>query len=104
MNCAELGTSAAAGSGEGALLSLPAAQPWSCLHPPPGVQRARTGAKLSPDAQQLCPPGNAPGLEEGVQPGAAPQGAGAAWGAASLRVLGFTELRGRAQPRMPREK
>lgn len=53
--------------GEGSLLSLPAAQPWSCHHPQHGVQRAQIPAKLSPAAQQPRPLGNAWAVEEGVQ-------------------------------------
>lgn len=84
MNATELSTSPAAGSWEGALLSLHAAQPWGHHYPQPGLQKPHICAKLSPAVQQPCPQGSARVREEGVQPCAAPQGAGALWGAGSL--------------------
>lgn len=84
LNATELSTSPAAGSREGALLSLHTAQPWSHRYLQPGLQKPRICAKLSPAVQQPCPQGSARAREEGVQPCAAPQGAGALWGAGSL--------------------
>lgn len=66
MNATELSTSPAAGSREGALLSLHAAQLWSHLYPQPGLQKPHICAKLSPAVQQPCPQGSARVREEGV--------------------------------------